>query len=110
MLASADKLLAQRLADYRTAAIAGARRAVAALEQRGVKALVTGSLADNSFDFHSDVDFLILQCPREMKYVLEGIVEDALGSIPFDVIYLEEVAPRKLRSFTEKARRAEELG
>jgi hypothetical protein len=45
-----------------------------------------------------------------MKYVLEGIVEDALGNIPFDVVYLDELDPRKLRSFTEKARRVEELG
>jgi hypothetical protein len=83
---------------------------MAALEQKRVKALITGSLADDSFDLHSDVDFLIIQCPREMKYVLEGIVEDALGNIPFDVVYLDELDPRKLRSFTEKARRVEELG
>ena len=59
---------------------------------------------------HSDIDFLVVQCPRDMKYALEGIVEDALGNIPFDVIYLDEISPRKLRSFTEKARRVEELG
>jgi hypothetical protein len=45
-----------------------------------------------------------------MKYALESIVEDALGRIPFDVIYLDEVEPRKLRSFIDKARRVEELG
>jgi predicted nucleotidyltransferase len=100
---------AQNRAAYRAAAITGARQAIAALERKHVKALVTGSLADNSFDLHSDVDILITQCPREMKYAIEAIVEDALGTIPFDVIYLDEIAPRKLRSFTEKARRVEDL-
>gem|GEM_PF-5037905 len=80
------------------------------LEQRAVKVLVTGSLADETFDVHSDIDFLVIECPRAMKYALEGIVDDAVGNIPFDVIYLDEVAPRKLRSFTEKARRVEDLG
>ena len=110
MLAPAQKQPTQRLADYRAAAIAGARRAVAGLEQKNVKVLVTGSLVDDSFDLHSDVDLLIVQCPRNMKYVLEGIVEDAFGDIPFDVVYLDEIDPRKVRSFTEKARRVEELG
>jgi len=100
------KMLARR----RAAAIAAAKRAVCELEKKAVKALVTGSLADDTFDLHSDIDFLVVEYPREMKYALEGIVEDALGDIPFDVIYLDEVAPRKLRSFTEKARRVEELG
>jgi len=72
--------------------------------------LVTGSLADDTFDLHSDIDFLVVKCPRDMKYALEAIVEDALGNIPFDVIYLDEIAPRKLRSFTDKARRVDDLG
>ena len=99
----------QGVFDRRAAAVAAARRAVAALEKRQVEALVTGSLADGSFGLHSDVDLLIVRCPRAMKYALEGIVEDALGDMPFSVIYLDEVAPRKLHSFVGKARRAEEL-
>ncbi len=100
---------ADGLAGHRAAAIAAARRAVAALTRREVEVLVTGSLADGSFGPHSDVDFLVVRCPREMKYALEGIVEDALGALPFDVVYLDEVAPRKVRSFLGKARRVEEL-
>jgi len=44
-----------------------------------------------------------------MKYALEAIVEDALGTIPFDVIYQDEIEPRKLRSFRKKARHVEDL-
>jgi predicted nucleotidyltransferase len=102
---TSSEMLVRRRAD----AVAAATRAVRELEQKSVEVLVTGSLADGSFDLHSDIDFLVINCPREMKYALEGIVEDALGDIPFDVIYLDEVAPRKLGSFTEKARRVEEL-
>lgn len=100
---------AQMLASHRAAAIAAAKRAISQLEQKAIKVLVTGSLADNTFGLHSDIDFLIVEYPREMKYALEGMVEDAVGNIPFDVIYLDEVAPRKLLSFTEKARRVEDL-
>ena len=109
LLAFTQKALQLSLEEYRAAAVAGAKKAITELERRHVKALVTGSLADDSFSLHSDVDFLILECPRRMKYALEGIIEDALGKIPFDVIYLDEVAPRKIRSFREKARRVEEL-
>ena len=97
------------LTSFRAIAIAAAKRATADLEQREVEVLVTGSLTDNSFDLHSDIDFLIIRCPRNMKYALEGFVEDALGSIPFDVIYLDEIEPRKTRSFVEKARHSDEL-
>jgi len=86
LLTPTQKPSSKMLAHHRAAAIAAAKRAVSQLEQKAIKVLVTGSLADNTFDLHSDIDFLVVECPREVKYALEGIVEDALGSIPFDVI------------------------
>lgn len=109
MLAPVKAQDAREIVGRRAIAVAAARRAVAALERKQVGALITGSLADGGFDMHSDIDFLIVECPRHMKYALEGIVEDALGGLPFDVIYIDDVAPRKLRSFTEKAVRVEDL-
>lgn len=99
----------EELAQYRAAAIAATRKAIKNLEQLGVEALVTGSLVDDSFSLHSDVDILIVKCPRKMKYALEGIVEDALDPIPFDVVYVEEIPIRKLQSFVNKARHVEDL-
>lgn len=88
---------------HRTRAIAAARAATDVLAGMGVTALVTGSLANGEFGAHSDIDFLVTKCPRELKYAIEGVVEDLLGVIPFDVVYLEEVPAWKLPSFTVEA-------
>ncbi|GJE58354.1 hypothetical protein MPOCJGCO_0433 [Methylobacterium trifolii] len=88
---------------HRARAVAGARAAVDALRELGVSALVTGSLADGRFRFGSDVDLLVTRCPRHLKYAIEGVVEDCLGGIPFDVIYLDEVLGWRAPSFMEKA-------
>ena len=85
------------------------RGAVACLEQRGVDAPITGSLADGTSQLHSDVDLRIVHCPRGHKYAIEGLVEDAMQNIPFDVVYLDKILPRKLASFTQKARRVEQI-
>src|SRR5271168_3902833 len=83
----------------RARALEGARRAVAALREKGVTALVTGSLAEGRFRADSDIDLLVTQCPRSLKYAIEGVVEDCLAGFPFDVVYLDEVPARKLSSF-----------
>lgn len=74
------------LDDYRAKATAGAKRAAAELEARGLEVIVTGSLARGYFGIDSHVDFVVIGCPRHLKYAIEGIVEDALGGIPFDLI------------------------
>jgi predicted nucleotidyltransferase len=89
--------------------IAATRSAVAALAGLGVRALVTGSLARGGFGPASDVDLLVTACPRQLKYAIEGIVEDALGGIPFDVVYLDEVPAWKVSAFTQGAVDASEL-
>jgi predicted nucleotidyltransferase len=92
-----------RLADRRSRAIEGAKSAVASLAKLGVTAVVTGSLARGDFGHFSDVDLLVTQCPRSLKYAIEGIVEDALGAIPFDVLYLDELPDRMARRVLEAA-------
>jgi predicted nucleotidyltransferase len=94
---------------YRAKAIDGARRAAAALALRGVRVVVTGSLARGGFDRGSDVDFVVLECPDRLRYAIEGIVEDALDGIPFDVVYQDEIPPGKLSRFLEGAVSASEL-
>jgi predicted nucleotidyltransferase len=85
-------------------ALAGARAAIAALRERGVTALLTGSLADGRFAGASDVDLLITECPRSLKYAIEGIVEDQLAGFTFDVIYLDEAPTWLASSLLSKAR------
>ncbi|MDB5401545.1 MAG: uncharacterized protein QOD93_3130 [Acetobacteraceae bacterium] len=87
----------------RQRAIAAAREAVDALTALGVTVLVTGSLARGGFGEHSDIDFLITACPRHLKYTVEGIVEDSLCGVPFDVVYLDEIPEWKVPHFIEGA-------
>lgn len=88
----------------RARAVAGARAAVAALRDKGVVALVTGSLAEGDFREGSDIDLLVTECPKPLKYAIEGLVEDSLNGFSFDLIYLDEVPARKLSGFLGKAR------
>ncbi len=77
-----------------------AQQAAAMLVALDVDVLITGSLARGSFSSASDIDFLVTRCPREFKYAIEAKIEDILGDIGFDVIYLDEVPAAKLAGFT----------
>ena len=97
------------LDDYRMRAVTAARAATAALAEVGVHAVVTGSLARGRFGAHSDIDLLVTSCPRRLKYAIEGLVEDVMAGVPFDLIYLDELTAAKLSRFTEGAVHASEL-
>lgn len=97
------RLSVERASERRRSAISRARQATNALAELGVKARIIGSLASDRFRPGSDIDFLIVECPRHLKYGVEGIVEDCLGGLPFDVIYLEEIPAHKLARLTREA-------
>ena len=97
------------LQDRHRIAVAGARAAVAALGRLDVQALVTGSLARGTFGSQSDVDLLVTACPRQLKYAIQAVVEDALGGFPFDVVYLDELPPWRAAQFTAGAVDASQL-
>ncbi len=96
--------------DRRARAVAAARSAVEALSRVGVTALVTGSLARGNFGSHSVIDLLVTACPRHLKYAIEGVVEDALGNLPFDVIYQDELSAWRMAAFAAGAVDARDLG
>jgi predicted nucleotidyltransferase len=98
-----ERLSRERAGERRTLAISRVQQATAALAELGVKARIIGSLASGRFRPGSDIDFLIVECPRHLKYAIEGIVEDCLGELPFDVIYLDEVPAHKLDRLTGEA-------
>ena len=93
----------------RQKAIERARDACSALDTLGVKADVIGSLSRGEFTVSSDIDFLIRRCPRELKYGIEGIVEDCLAGFRFDVIYIDEVPSHKIDELTRDAVNAWDL-
>jgi predicted nucleotidyltransferase len=96
--------------DRRRWAISRARAAVDMMQDKGISALVIGSLAKGKFGPDSDVDFLLTSCPRKYKYAIEAQVEDILGDLPFDVIYLEEIPADRVKRFMSGAVDARALG
>lgn len=87
-----------------------ASAALGAMALRGIEALVFGSLARGEFRPGSDIDFLIVACPKGWKYRIESVVEDILRDIPFDVIYQDETPAAKLSLMLEDAVPAEAFG
>lgn len=104
-----ERLSLDRASDRRGLAVARAKEAASALAGIGVKALVIGSLASGRFRAGSDIDFLVVECPRRLKYGIEGLVEDCLEGFTFDVVYLDEVPKHKLARFTREAVDARDL-
>ena len=87
-----DDVLASRLRERCEAGNARAQKVVQVLATLGVRARVVGSLAEGRFALHSDVDFLVEECPRQLKYGIESVVESVMLDIPFDVIYQDEIS------------------
>lgn len=104
-----DQLTQDRIRERYRVLVPRVRQACAALAEMGVTARVFGSLADGRFDLNSDVDLLITECPRHLKYAIEGIVEDCLGGIPFDAVYLDEIRPHRVERFTRHAVESKDL-
>lgn len=97
------------LEQRRVRAVAAAQAATASLAALSVHAVVTGSLARGTFGHHSDIDLLVTTCPRHLKYAIEGVVEDALAGMPFDVVYADELPQWKLVRFKEGSVHASRL-
>ena len=68
-----------------------ALEALRSLRSRGVHAGVFGSLATGRFGLHSDVDFIVLECPQALRYRIETDIEEHMRGIPFDVAYADEL-------------------
>ena len=88
------------------------RRACLAVDQMQANGLVvrlTGSITRGEFRPGSDVDFLVESCPSQWRYRIEGVVEDVMGLVPFDVIYLDELTPGRARLVQRDARWAHEV-
>ena len=100
-LARSRKLDVLRLLDRRRRAVAGAKAAIEALRHLGVTAEFVGSLADERFNQSSDIDLLVTDCPRRLKYAIESVVEDCVPGFSFDVLYLDELPPYRAARYLE---------
>ena len=90
-----ESLRQNQLSARRAAATKGASLALKHLHERGVEASLIGSLKSGSFDVHSDVDILVTECPAHLIYAVEAELEDIMGGISFDVVYLNLLAEEK---------------
>lgn len=97
MITWVEDVAKSRLQERCSSAIFRSKKVLQLLESLGVKARVVGSLAEDRFALHSDVDFLIENCPRQFKYSIESRVESVMLDIPFDVIYDDEMCQPPLR-------------
>ena len=80
----------RRLARERIA-LAAAAAVLRRLRSRGVRVSVFGSLATGRFGLHSDVDFIVFDCPAALRYRIETDVEACMQGIRFDVAYADEM-------------------
>jgi predicted nucleotidyltransferase len=93
----------------RASAVSLTKIAVRRLAEIGVSAKVMGSLPAGRFKEHSDIDLLVTDCPRHLKYRIEGLVEDCLPGFRFDVVYLDEIPSHRLHRFLENVTDARDL-
>ena len=99
---SLDALRESRRRARERAASAAAIDVLRRLSSRGVRAGVFGSLAAGRFGLHSDVDFMVLECPPALRYRIETDVEECMQGIPFDVAYADEMRePWRSRALAE---------
>ena len=108
-LSRIEQLIANDTRDREATARMRAADALDLLAEQGVAARVIGSLARGDFRLHSDVDLLVLRCPPALRYRIEGLVEDALQGLPFDVVYLDEVKPERRADIQRRSLDASDL-
>jgi predicted nucleotidyltransferase len=90
-------------------AIGKAIRVTETMNSLGVVIEVIGSLANGRFNENSDIDFLVRECPRSLKYAIEGKIEDIVHPLAFDVVYFDEIPPHKLERLTRGTRDARSI-
>lgn len=100
------EILERQVTVRRRMALAKARLTLDRLAAEGFEARLIGSLARGTFKAHSDVAFLIQNCPADRKYTIEGLVEELMAPLPFSVIDLDEVDPARRAVLLRESRDA----
>jgi len=85
-------LLDRQATRRRHQALERARRVLSRFRNLGIEGYVVGSLASGRFMAHSDIDFLVTHCPRDIdRLLLEAEVEQLCGDMPYHLIFLDEI-------------------
>ncbi len=105
-MVSPKTALAEKTEKRRRLALARARKVCEYLIGLGARdAFVIGSvLYPDQFHPHSDVDFVVVGLPELYMYRVEGRIEEILGGIPFDLIYLDTLPQEQRDLILQKGR------
>jgi predicted nucleotidyltransferase len=96
----------ERTQTKRALALKRAEEACLYLCDLGAKeSFIFGSLLSEDFREHSDIDLAVSGLPREHIYKVESKIEEILGGMHFDLVYLEDAPAYLVTRIKEKGKR-----
>ena len=69
------------------------------------ESFIFGSLLSGDFREHSDIDLAVSDLPREHIYKVESKIEEIVGGMNFDLVYLENAPAYLVKRIREKGKR-----
>ncbi len=69
------------------------------------ESFIFGSLISGDFREHSDIDIGVWGLPREHVYKVEAKIEEILGGMSFDLVYMENAPAYLVKRIREKGKR-----
>ncbi|GKT09537.1 nucleotidyltransferase domain-containing protein [Desulforhabdus sp. TSK] len=69
------------------------------------ESFIFGSLVTGGFGEHSDIDLAVSGLPREHIYRVESEIEEIVGGMRFDLVYLENAPAYLVKRIREKGKR-----
>ena len=96
----------ERIHTKRLLALKRAEEACLYLCRLGAKeSFIFGSLLSGDFREHSDIDLAVSGLPREHIYKVESKIEEIVGGMHFDLVYLENAPAYLVKRIREKGKR-----
>ncbi len=96
----------ERIQTKRLLALKRAEEACLYLCRLGAKeSFIFGSLLSGDFREHSDIDLAVWGLPREHIYKVESKIEEIVGGMRFDLVYLENAPAYLEKRIREKGKR-----
>jgi len=97
---------AERTRARRLLALERAEEACLHLCRLGAKeAFIFGSVLSEYFGEHSDIDLAVSGLPSEHIYKVEAAIEEIVGGMRFDLVYLETAPQYLVERIREKGKR-----
>ena len=96
----------ERIQGKRLLALRLAEEACLYLCRHGAKeSFIFGSLISGDFREQSDIDIGVFGLPREHIYKVEARIEEILGGMRFDLVYMENAPAYLVKRIREKGKR-----